>query len=434
MEHERTCLVGGPFRGELLDRLLAGGRPQQAHARTGDRRAVQVDDAPVVVDRRKQEHGEPAHPAPLRELEPHRRVGELRCVREEAGRHDRRQLERTGRHGRELERAVIARADRRRATIARERQLGARHACARRPVDHASAGHAPGGCHDLDARTPLPRQRIRDRRERDRRRHGRCRGATGHRDRAPCRASACGREQERSGADQSDERDDDDDGRLGLHEECSLACCDRDQRALPSRCGIIELGTKPLEPGLEPPAHGARRNAERARDLGGALPIEVPADHRGPERLVERDERGRQPLQHARAIDRILGGSVADLGRSILARTPSGLGAPVHAPAVAQHGREPRTDRPILVGWVRDRGDRGVLDEIIGLRVAAHERPREGPESLQLAEHGLGTRSHLHSMPRPGRVLGPMRSSGGGAVPRAPRQPARPGSQGAPRA
>jgi hypothetical protein len=51
-----------------------------------------------------------------------------------------------------------------------------------------------------------------------------------------------------------------------------------------------------------------------------------------------------------------------------------------------------------------ERGDRGVLQEIVGVGVAVDERACERTQPLELLEHGL--RRHLLSiMPPPTRVL-----------------------------
>jgi len=58
---------------------------------------------------------------------------------------------------------------------------------------------------------------------------------------------------------------------------------------------------------------------------------------------------------------------------------------------------------------MRERADRRLLQQIVGIRVAMHEGPREGAQSFELAEHGI--RTHTRSMPRPFEVLaGPAKN------------------------
>ena len=46
--------------------------------------------------------------------------------------------------------------------------------------------------------------------------------------------------------------------------------------------------------------------------------------------------------------------------------------------------------RSALPRWLLERGDRGILEEIVGASRVVHERPREGAHALELAQHGLG--------------------------------------------
>ena len=52
---------------------------------------------------------------------------------------------------------------------------------------------------------------------------------------------------------------------------------------------------------------------------------------------------------------------------------------------------------------MRDRGDRRVLDQVVGVGIAMDEPPREGAQTFELVQDRF--RAHGHSMPRPREVL-----------------------------
>jgi len=99
----------------------------------------------------------------------------------------------------------------------------------------------------------------------------------------------------------------------------------------------------------------------------------------------------------------IVGGGLRSRARrGALADLPARPAAPVHPPVVAQHGGEPGPDRPVIGNRrVLDRGDRGVLEQVVGVAVAVDQRSRQRTQAVELLEHDVGVHAGGHALIMP---------------------------------
>ncbi len=149
---------------------------------------------------------------------------------------------------------------------------------------------------------------------------------------------------------------------------------------------IIEGGAQPREPGLEAPADGAGRDPVGAPDRDRRPAIDVAPHDRVAERLVERDQRPREVLERAGAVEHLVRALARDgHRRGGLAALPAAPRSPIHAAEVADHGGQPRAERAIPRRRVGQRHDRRLLQQVL-LALAPRHLPRQRAQAIEVGD------------------------------------------------
>ena len=193
----------------------------------------------------------------------------------------------------------------------------------------------------------------------------------------------------------------------------------------------VEPDEQVVEPALEPPAHGAGRDALLARHLRRREPLPVTEQHRRPVGLLQlRHLLGHQP----RASCWVSSSSGwATSGRLCRQppdprRPPPRAARPV-AHEIAQHLRQPGPRRPIAVGGRPQRRDEGVLNQVLGGRRRLDQPRRQPLQPGGVRQQVLGSDGGIlgcHVLPTPQharrwRRAHPIASSPGARLPMMPK-------------
>src|SRR5262249_52843061 len=77
--------------------------------------------------------------------------------------------------------------------------------------------------------------------------------------------------------------------------------------------------------------------------------------------------------------------------------------ANVHPAAILDNAHEPRPDRTIVGGRMLEGGNRGVLQEVVGIGIAMNQGTRKRAHPLELTSHRFDV--HTERMPRTMKLL-----------------------------
>jgi hypothetical protein len=144
---------------------------------------------------------------------------------------------------------------------------------------------------------------------------------------------------------------------------------------------LVETRAQIRDPTLQPPAHRARRDSLAPGDVRSGDSIEVPGEQSGTEGLGNLSKRIEKKLLGFEALRRLsIGRGYVGLGSSALSVQSAQLTTSVLSSEIQDDASEPRPQSSIRRKWMPQRGEPGLLHDVLGGRPVADEMQCQTPD------------------------------------------------------